>query len=178
MCLYLHLCMRPFSLTFQLCVCMFCCIWKMCWHIANMSTLSSDMLIVYYGSKCAYTSLRMCQSLCAFVYIQSLDMLECSLLCIGVCVRLTWPCLWWAEWGQDGSSGRRRLLVRERVKRTEMEQTSMTHTFPAFLTYIKKKQLDCLYSKNRIGVPRTKKSAMLNGFACNQIASCLSQPLY
>lgn len=55
--------------------------------LTRMSTLSSDML-VYCGSKCAYTSLRMCQSLCAFMYISNpltcLSVLFCVLGCVCV----------------------------------------------------------------------------------------------
>lgn len=84
--------------------------------LTRMSTLSSDML-VYCGSKCAYSSLRMCRSLCVCVYISNpltcLSVFFCVLGC--VCVSDTaLPLMSWV-WGQDGSSGRRRVLVWERV---------------------------------------------------------------
>ncbi len=103
-------CALSLSFTFFVCISLLFSVWKSSWHFTNM-----HICCAMCCSKCMSTFLRMCQSLCVSVCVSYPLTCLSVLFCVFGCVSDTaLPLMSWV-WRWDGLSGRRRVLVWERV---------------------------------------------------------------
>lgn len=144
-------------------------LYSFCWHITNMHVYP---FIQCFVGQSVSTSLRMCQSLCVSVYISY----PLSCLSVGFCVfgcvsDTALPLMSWV-WRRDGFSGRRRVLVWERVNDQTWSKLPWLRHFLLSQLILKRNIANVLTLK--WGIPHSEHHEITDARMCAELTKIVS----